>query len=512
MTTPARTGKIARLPRHLRDALNRRLDVSQPAATILAWLNAEPETKEVLDVFFDGAAITGQNLSVWRQGGFQDWLRQQEDADFVRRLADPFAGTGEEPGHRPVSDWLGPMLSLELARVVRALLDQDADPEKRWQRLEQFLPVLSRLRRDEHRAIRVRHAQQSWAAQADAAEAAAHAAEHEKLREALRHKWEAYLTRDLVAHQFGGGKNGYEAADLYQKAHHDLVTADDLIQFDRFQAKPIELYLPKNTKPPVTPAKPGVAAGPLPATPFPITPPCHDSPSAATPAPGTSRSTCRPNHPQDSHSCPASPRAAVAAQPAESSPIQPNPSESNLQKESNPPIVVVEPGRAGNQPCRDSASNTPSLPHSASTPASSASAPDPHAALARATNEPTSSQPIIPPLPTGEGRGEGIVSTSPSPAAPQLPSAGGLAAPKSCPQDKGGSSASSPITNEQTPAQRTALPLPAGEGRGEGLNSSSPNPQKTELPIIDETTFKPPTPKNSPKFYLTPILPTPMLR
>ena len=38
-----RNGKIARLPRALRDELNRRLDDGEPGNRLVEWLNAQPE-------------------------------------------------------------------------------------------------------------------------------------------------------------------------------------------------------------------------------------------------------------------------------------------------------------------------------------------------------------------------------------------------------------------------------------------------------------------------------------
>jgi hypothetical protein len=73
-----RNGKIAHLPRSIRDLLNERLDRSQPASQILPWLNALEEVQETIKDDFDGAPISEQNLSQWRQGGFQEWLVRRD--------------------------------------------------------------------------------------------------------------------------------------------------------------------------------------------------------------------------------------------------------------------------------------------------------------------------------------------------------------------------------------------------------------------------------------------------
>ena len=74
-------GKIARLPRDIREELNQRLDDGEPGGCLLEWLNS-------LSADFGGGRINAQNLSNWRKGGFQHWLRQQERRNLVRELAE----------------------------------------------------------------------------------------------------------------------------------------------------------------------------------------------------------------------------------------------------------------------------------------------------------------------------------------------------------------------------------------------------------------------------------------
>src|SRR5215469_11522451 len=73
-----RKSKIARLPRSVRDELNRRLDNGQPGVRLVEWLNNLSDVKEVLAQDFHGCRITAQNVSKWKRGGYQDWLAQQE--------------------------------------------------------------------------------------------------------------------------------------------------------------------------------------------------------------------------------------------------------------------------------------------------------------------------------------------------------------------------------------------------------------------------------------------------
>src|ERR1035441_615190 len=74
----ARNGKIARLPRDIRSQLNTRLQDGQDGPQVLPWLNSLPEVKKVLAARFDDRPINEQNLSDWRQGGYEDWLAHED--------------------------------------------------------------------------------------------------------------------------------------------------------------------------------------------------------------------------------------------------------------------------------------------------------------------------------------------------------------------------------------------------------------------------------------------------
>ena len=63
-----RTGKIARLPKSLRDLVNNALRDGQPYAAIIKKLVAEGA----------GDDLNEQNLTNWKEGGFVDWTKEQE--------------------------------------------------------------------------------------------------------------------------------------------------------------------------------------------------------------------------------------------------------------------------------------------------------------------------------------------------------------------------------------------------------------------------------------------------
>jgi hypothetical protein len=98
-----RRGKIARLPRDIRDQLNTRLDDAQEADDILPWLNSLPKVQEVIAKLFNGVPVSPQNLSAWRQGGFQEWLLHRQLFDTAAHVRENLEEMSEALG----SDALG---------------------------------------------------------------------------------------------------------------------------------------------------------------------------------------------------------------------------------------------------------------------------------------------------------------------------------------------------------------------------------------------------------------------
>jgi len=74
------TGKIARLPREIREQVNRRLEDGEPGNRLVAWLNELPAVRALLAAEFGGGVIKEQNLTNWKQGGYRDWRMEREVA------------------------------------------------------------------------------------------------------------------------------------------------------------------------------------------------------------------------------------------------------------------------------------------------------------------------------------------------------------------------------------------------------------------------------------------------
>jgi Protein of unknown function (DUF3486) len=150
----SRTGKIARLPREIRDQLNQRLLDGQSGQKLLAWLNKLPEVQQVLAAEFDGTPINAPNLSHWKAGGYEDWLTRRETLEQARELAaDSHELTAATDGK--LTDHLATVLA---ARYAAALAEWNGEPDEKFERklriLHNMCQDIVKLRRSDQNAAR----------------------------------------------------------------------------------------------------------------------------------------------------------------------------------------------------------------------------------------------------------------------------------------------------------------------------------------------------------------------
>jgi hypothetical protein len=149
-----RNGKIARLPRPLRERINQALYQRFPAVRIVQELNQMPEVKAVLAEHFDGRPILPQNISEWKQGGYRDWLHRRQILDQKRELGDDakdLANTAPE-----MADSLFSLLTLDYAHLMMNRDKEDPEQfEKKRKALSTLAQDIVRLRRCHLNARRV---------------------------------------------------------------------------------------------------------------------------------------------------------------------------------------------------------------------------------------------------------------------------------------------------------------------------------------------------------------------
>ena len=166
-----RTGKIARLPRVIRDQLNRRLDDGEPGQRLVAWLNELPETQAMLATEFNGRPISEQNLSEWKGGGFREWRTHRDAVALAHDMSDD----AEELTKAAKGSLADRMAIVTTARYAAALAEWDGDPEgsggKKLRVLRALCQDIVELRRGDHSAARLRMEQERLDEQREKTEA-----------------------------------------------------------------------------------------------------------------------------------------------------------------------------------------------------------------------------------------------------------------------------------------------------------------------------------------------------
>lgn len=162
MTNGTRNGKIARLPRAVREQLNQRLRDGEEGKKLVAWLNTLPELNDLVTNEFGGKAIRQQNLSEWKKGGYREWLAHQEAIEVAEKIAED-ALHWDQKNEAPLTDrlsfWLASRYAIEISRIV------EAKGRQRWRLLRQFCADIVELRRGDHSAQRLLLERQRMATQ-----------------------------------------------------------------------------------------------------------------------------------------------------------------------------------------------------------------------------------------------------------------------------------------------------------------------------------------------------------
>ena len=140
----ARNGKVARLPKVVREELNRRLEDGEQGRELLSWLNGLPATAQLVESEFGGKPINKHNLSDWRRGGYVDWLRWQEREARIREVAEQGGELRARGEGAELSGYFATLTLAELAVDLDAIHDMKEGAE-RWQRLKELTREAARL-------------------------------------------------------------------------------------------------------------------------------------------------------------------------------------------------------------------------------------------------------------------------------------------------------------------------------------------------------------------------------
>jgi hypothetical protein len=151
-----RNGKIARLSRDVRNQLNRRMADGEPGVRLVEWLNGLEPVRQVLAQDFGGREISQQNLSEWKQRGYQEWVARQETLACTRELAAD-ASELTEATEGSLTDHLAVVLSSKYAELVSGWNGaMDEEFRRKARGLRTLCQDIAELRRGDHFAERFR--------------------------------------------------------------------------------------------------------------------------------------------------------------------------------------------------------------------------------------------------------------------------------------------------------------------------------------------------------------------
>ena len=149
------TSKIALLPENIRQELNRRLQTGENAAHLVEWLNALPEAQAAFVDESSQSAVNEEDVSNWKQGGFSDWLAQQEALTEVRHVVAE-AKELSQAANGALTDNLAIWTAGRYAIAARQLAAESRNGAVDWNLLRALCHDLVDLRRGDHSAESLR--------------------------------------------------------------------------------------------------------------------------------------------------------------------------------------------------------------------------------------------------------------------------------------------------------------------------------------------------------------------
>jgi hypothetical protein len=234
----ARNGKIAHLPREIHHQLNERLERAEESPKILPWLNALPEVIEVINEDFDGVPISKQNLSEWRQSGFQEWLARRELREDARDLAE-CAQDMDEQVEGVLADAAATVLA---ARLGRLMANWDGEVDEKFEAKSR---VLNRLCRSVVQLQRGMHQANRQSLEVDRMMAEREQREKQELKQKLLRPFWITMGMSKAAKWFGGRPAGEKLAKYFMSLQFDDLDAEP----DFLPTDPLEDKESKSVKP-----------------------------------------------------------------------------------------------------------------------------------------------------------------------------------------------------------------------------------------------------------------------
>ena len=148
------------MPNEIREKLNRSIEDGQEGKALVEWLNGLPEVKAVLEAEFGGNPISESNLTQWKQGGYVEWQRKEEEIETVLRLGGD-AADYQQAAKGLMADQLALCATVRLAMRLRSeSLSNEEHDERQLEGLLGMCREVARLRRGDQHARMLQLAEQ----------------------------------------------------------------------------------------------------------------------------------------------------------------------------------------------------------------------------------------------------------------------------------------------------------------------------------------------------------------
>jgi hypothetical protein len=149
-------GKIGRLPKGIRDEVNRRMENGEKGRALAAWLNSLPEVQTVLAAEFGGRPIREQNLSDWRKYGYRDWLGWREAQAMMAAKPGEVPRAGSEPLMDQMANWGSVYYLMTVRELNREKAKGAAGAQRKLKMLREFCRDTVALQRGEYYSGRLK--------------------------------------------------------------------------------------------------------------------------------------------------------------------------------------------------------------------------------------------------------------------------------------------------------------------------------------------------------------------
>src|SRR5208283_4114913 len=177
---------------------------------------------------FAGVPISPQNLSQWRQGGFQEWLARRDlcdDAREVRHLSDEMENGDSQS---ILADDAAVVLAARFGSLIAHWNGEvDEQFEARARILNGLCRSVVQLQRGMHRSIRENYDLEGLMEEKDKRD------QEEDKRKLLEPLW-SKLKEYPLSQIFGGGEAGRKIAQFILAVKNDREPESDLLPTDKF--------------------------------------------------------------------------------------------------------------------------------------------------------------------------------------------------------------------------------------------------------------------------------------